>query len=230
MGQAMQNQNADVSIMEHNVSKLEKSQRTVFRDGKNIEALAKTDEKLGDKENVYTHTFDKSNFSEEGKYELNIVSKDEAGNEMESKEENGAVVFYVDRTAPSISVSGIDPKGNKGDSATLSISITDLLTGVKSVSASVDGADASLTENEDKTYSLTLGSGLRQEVEITAEDAAGNVQTFSETASVSANALSLFLNRFIWPVLGGILAALTGLFLFLFGKKRRKKEVNENIS
>lgn len=226
-GKAMQSQSSDIVIKEHNVSKLKKSDKIVTRDGKKIESDAKTTEKPGKKENVYTHTFSASNFSEEGKYEINVSSEDEAGNAMESKEENGPVVFYVDRTAPTVIISGIDPKGNKGESATLTINASDLLTGVKTLSATVDGEAKTLSENEDGTHTLTLGSGLRQDIKITATDGAGNTATAKDRASVSTNALSLFLDRFIWPVLGATLAAVAGLFFFLFGKKKKKEDDEE---
>lgn len=224
MGAAMQNMDQDIVIKEHNVSKLDKSDKLVYRDGKKIESDAKTSEKLGDKENVYTHTFDKSNFAEEGAYEANVVSKDTAKNEMESKDENGPIKFFVDRTAPTITLNGIDPKGNKAKSITVTANIQDTLTGVKEVHAYVGGQEVHVDMPEDGPATFTVGEGLKQSVKVTAVDGAGNTAEAKETASVSSNAASLFLNRFLWPVLAAIGSGLLGIILFLLGKKRKKKE------
>lgn len=227
MGKALKDMDQDIVIKEHNVSKLEDSDKIVTRDGKKIEGETKTSEKLGDKENVYTHTFMKSNFTEEGAYEINVVSKDEAKNEMESKDENGPIKFFVDRTAPTVTLSGIDPKGNKGEEITVNIDTSDLLTGVKEVKAYVNGSEVAVTANEeDKTMFFKVGSGMRQEVKVTAEDGAGNIGEATETASVSSSSLSLFLNRF-GILLAGIGAALLALLGILFALFKRKKKDEE---
>lgn len=228
-GKAMKTLDTDLLITEKNVSKVIKSDAKILRDGKELEAKGKTTKKEEDAEKTYKHTFSKEDFTEEGAYEITVISKDEAGNEMESKEENGAVKFFVDRTAPTVTLSGIDPKGNKGEEITVNISTNDLLTGVKEVKAYVDGTEVEVTKNEaDSSIFFKVGKGMRQEVKVTSEDGAGNIGEVIEEASVSPSSLSLFLNRF-WALLAGIgtgLLALIGILLALL--KRRKKEDEEN--
>ena len=230
MGKALQNIGDDISIVEHNVSTLKSTKDILYRDGKKIDAESKIDEKLGAAENVYTHIFKEENFAEEGKYELNVVSVDDAGNEMDSKDETGPIVFYVDRTEPSINVSGIEEKGNKGSSVDLTVKATDLLTGVDEIKATVNGEEVALAETEEKgVWTLTLKEGMRQPIKITAKDKAGNEAVYEDEASVSESAFKLWFDRFGKFIFGGAgaLAALGGGGAILLGKKKKDDDEEE---
>lgn len=160
MGNAFQNIDKDLVITERNVSDVTESDLKVFRDGKSVANTAKTNEAENeDGYHVYRHVFSKDNFADEGAYEINVASEDSAGNTMESRDENGKVVFYVDRTAPTLTIEGIDPKGIKGETAELTVQASDLLTGVEEVSATVNGSPVALRESGDGAYTLTLREG-----------------------------------------------------------------------
>jgi len=227
MGKALKNVDTDLVITEKNLSKVVSTKNLIYRDGKSIENSATTSESGQAGNYTYKHVFGKENFETEGAYELNVVSEDEVGNEMESQEENGKVIFYVDRTAPTLSVDGIDPKGINAESATLTVNTKDLLTGVSEVAVTVDGNHPSLTDGEDGTYTFVVGEGLRQKIEVTSTDKAGNEATFEDTVSVSTSAASLWFDRIGKFLLGGLAAAAilgAGLFFFL----KRKKDDEEN--
>lgn len=226
MGQALQNVEGDLTITEKNVSKVTKSEPKVYLDGKLIDTKGRTEADEGSAEKTYKHIFSQENFDTEGAYELNVVSKDEAGNEMESKEENGPVRFYVDRTAPSLSLSGIDPKGNKAESITATVNASDTLTGVASIEAFIDGEEVATTKNEETgEVTFEIGKGLRQEITVKARDGAGNEAVYEDTASVSQNALSLFFSR-AWKAVAGVAAAILAALggLLFFAKKKKKEE------
>lgn len=228
-GKAVQNVTADLIVTEHNVSKVTDSKVNLYRDGK-LASTGTTTANEGAAENVYTHTYKSGLFEEEGAYEINVISKDEVGNEMDSETENGKVFFYVDRTPPNITVNGIDPKGIKADKATLTVKASDLLSGVESVGATVDGQPVALTETgNDGEWTLSLGEGLRQSVRIVSKDRAGNEGVFEDKVSVSANAFKLWFDRIGKFLLGGLLllGILGGLFFFLIAKRRKDDEEEE---
>lgn len=222
-GKGVQNVEKDLVITEKNVSKVIKSDSKIFKDNKALSSKAKTTAKEDGAEKIYKHVFAATEFAEEGAYELNVISKDEAGNEMESKAENGPVIFYVDRTEPSLMLAGIDPKGNNASSITVTITASDLLTGVKEVTAKVNGETPAVKEEGEGVWSFTVGEGMRQNIEVTAVDGAGNKAVVTETASVSTSKLSLFLDRFKFIILG-LVALLAGLLIFLLAKRRKKNE------
>ena len=225
MGKAVQNVEKDLVVREKNVSKVTDSDARIYKDGKASSAKGKTSANESGAEKVYTHTFNKADFEEEGVYEINVISRDEVGNEMESKEENGVVKFYVDRTEPTITASGIDPKGNKAESIDVDLKITDLLTGVADVDITVDGDHPSVRHEEGSDeYSFTVGEGMRQEIKVTATDNAGNTATYAETASVSSNAASLFLDRFWIPLAGVGGAGIIGLLIFLLARRKKNED------
>lgn len=226
-GKGVQNVEKDLVITEKNVSKVVESESKIFKDNKALNSKAKTSANEDAAEKVYRHVFAASEFSDEGAYEINVISKDAAGNEMESKAENGPVIFYVDRTAPSLLLAGIDPKGNNASSITVTVNASDLLTGVKQVTAKIDGETPAVKEESDGTWSFTVNEGLRQKIEVTAVDGAGNKAETSEVASVSTSKLSLFLDRFKFVILG-IFALIAGIIIFLLAKRRKdEKEPGE---
>lgn len=228
MGNAFQNIDKDLVITEKDISKLTETDNKIYKDGKAVANSAQTKEDgVEEGYNVYRHIFSKDLFSDEGAYEINVVSKDDAGNEMESADENGKITFYVDRTAPTLTVDGIDPKGIKGETATLTVKATDLLTGVKDIKATTNGSAVSLKDNGDGTYAMTLHEGLRQPIHVIATDGAGNQAEFNDSVSVSSSSFSLFFDRFkLWLGLGAAAAA-AALAWAIIAKRRRDDDDDE---
>ena len=229
MGKAVKHVDTDLVITEMNVSKIVDSKDLIQRDGQTISEHGRMTGNETGAEKVYTHTFDKASFEPEGAYEINVISKDEAGNEMESKQENGKVLFYVDRTEPSLTVSGIDPKGIKSEEARLTVKTSDLLTGISEVKATVDGREAVLSEADDGTLILKVGQGLRQNIKVTSTDKAGNEAVFEDSLSVSPSSFKLWFDRIGKFFAGGAgaLALLGGGTWFVLGKKKKKNKDDE---
>ena len=227
MGKAVKEVGGDLVITEKNLSRVTKTENRISRDGSSVDGSVKTSESGEKGDYTYRHIFEKGSFDEEGAYEINVISKDEDGNEMESREENGKILFYVDRTEPTLTVEGIDPKGIKGSQATITVKAGDLLTGISDVKATVDGNEVNLTEGED-SMSFTVGEGMQQDVRVTATDNAGNEAVYEDSVSVSESAAKLWLNRFGKYLLGGTGAlALLGGGAFLIGKRRKDDDDEE---
>lgn len=222
-GKAVQNVENDLVITERNVSLVTESDAQIYRDGNLQDTKGKTSADEAGPEKTYRHTFAKASFEDEGAYEINVRSKDEVGNEMESKVENGLVKFFVDRTEPTITLSGIDPKGNQAESITVEIRAADTLTGITDVKATIDGEPAGINEQPGGDLSIEVGEGLRQTIAVTAVDGAGNEAKITESASVSTSAALLFLSRF-WYVIAGLAAALLGILIFLIARRKKQKE------
>lgn len=230
-GKAVQNVESDLVITERNVSRVTESDPVIYKD-EMAAGKGKTSADEAGAEKVYRHVFAAADFAEEGAYEINVRSKDEVGNEMESREENGLVKFFVDRTAPTITLSGIDPKGNQAESITVDIKAADTLTGVSEVKATIDGEPVTVNEQSDGDIFIKVGEGLRQKVVVTATDGAGNKAETDAVASVSTNKALLFLNRF-GLIIGAVAAALTGLLIWLLARRRKdddeEDETESNI-
>lgn len=207
-------------ISEYNVSKLKKCETEIRRDGDVINEDAKTTE-VGKKDGyrVYNHLYSSDNFDEEGVYEVNVLSKDTAGNSMESKKENGIVKFTVDRTAPTLNVSGFE-KINKADSVTLNISTSDSLSSKSTISATVDGRDVT-PEKTDTGYTLLLSKGTNQHVSITVTDQAGNSKEFSETISVVPNGFIYFLLKYKLYIIFATVLIGIGIAMIIARKKSK---------
>lgn len=154
-------------------------------------------------------------------YEINVLSKDTAGNRMESKKENGVVKFTVDRTAPALSVTGFE-KINKADSVTLKIHTSDSLS-KPTIAISVDGKDV-LPDKTEEGYEVTLKKGTNQDVKVTVTDQAGNSKSFDESISVVPNGFLYFILKYkAFLIVAAILLITVGGFFF---QKKRKKKVS----
>lgn len=221
-GKTVQNVEDNLSITEYNVSKLKKTTSEVRRDGEVLDTEGKTTElskKNGSR--VYLHRYNSDLFDKEGVYELNILSKDTAGNKMESKSENGVVKFTVDRTAPTLSVSGYE-KINKADSVTLKINTQDSLS-KPTIAISVDGRDILPDKTEDG-YEVTLKKGTNQNVKVTVMDQAGNSKTFDESISVVPNGFLYFILKYKMLLIAAAILIIAAVGFFV--QKRRKKKVS----
>ena len=173
-----------------------------------------------------------SNFDEDGVYELQVSSRDAAGNEQNNQLKDMPITFAVDRTAPSVVVTGIEDGGSYSESSVpYAVSVTDnLATGP--VTVYVDGdpvAEYTAEEVREAGGRLELALAAStdyQEVWAQAADAAGNTQISSHvSALVSTNRWTLFYrNRVLFGGTVAATAAAIGLIIFLLIRKNRKKE------
>ena len=176
--------------------------------------------------NETSHVFDKTNFEKEGVYELNVISRDSAGNSMESKVENGEVKFILDRTSPSIVFTNADNLVN-AESHEVGISVSDNMSPEIETSIYLNGEKVNLSQIDGK-YTVKLGEGESQEIKVEAKDLAGNTTTDTVMVSVIANKAVYTTKKFSVPlIIGGIgVLGLAG-FIFLFISRRKKEDEEE---
>lgn len=241
--------NDDVVIYEVNVDPL--ASYTISLNGKELAEgsdyeVVKTGE---DSEWAkYTYTIKKSLFETEGEYTIVIASTDKAQNNAFSDVKNSKVSFIVDRTAPTVTISGLKDGGNyKTDNKTVTLIPTDDGGAIYAILVRLVAEDGTLLkelinyegdaltellEKNNGEISFGVGEGINQRIQIICKDSsvneAGDRNTYDEifTISVSANAFTLFWNTYGMPIMigGGATAALTASAagVFVFRKKNKK--------
>ncbi|ADU31807.1 Ig-like domain-containing protein [Evansella cellulosilytica] len=139
------NKDQDVAItVEDMTLDLENTDIIVLKDGEQYSNRFK-EEKKSDRKVEYTHTF-----TEEGTYEVKVISIDRVGNEK--TEEN--VKFVIDKTVPTISISGIDNKGfvQKGD---VTIEVTERYFDTNNVEIKVEKDGRTFTDDRFEEWNNT---------------------------------------------------------------------------
>ncbi len=184
-----------------------------------------------------TYTLDNSYFSNDGKYSINVLSYDRAGNtNINTSFENSILEFTVDRTIPVIVANVASNKGYNANKYDVEFMITDanleadkvvaeILQGGKVIASTKDGKIKALGNNE---YSFTVDTGSGYTLVVNAEDKAENkAEEFRvENFTVTTNKLVLFwANKpLFWGVTGGTLLVGAGIVLLIVFKKKKKNE------
>lgn len=195
----------------------------------------------------YIYSIKKSLFASEGQYQVVVSSVDEADNNAFSDVKDATVTFVVDRTAPLVTVSGLETDGRyQVERQMVTIIPTDdggalksLLVRtvdedgkelVKLVDLSGDELTAALDENDGK-ITFEIEEGLYQNVQIICTDCAidgeGNTNTYDMTfyqVSVSSSAVKmLFASKGMrYGIIGGIVLIIGGAALLIFRRKKVK--------
>lgn len=244
------NQEKEVGVTEYNVDTIEQVQITVNRDGRIENLKEKTDyEVTGSgteaqwKANHYTLKAD--NFEIEGKYSVIFSTQDKAGNTMNNtsvkKNENLPIDFAVDKTAPTVVVSGVEDGGSyRSAERTMTVDAKDNLA-LHEVVVSVDETDTTYGEEEltetDGVIDVPIASANHfQQITVTASDSAGNIQTMVSNGAEQKESLSVLVTSNIMvqyyrnkPLFCGSIigiAAVAGLIIFLAIWKRRRRSAN----
>lgn len=125
--------------------------------------------------------------TKDGKYILQVVAEDEAGNISEER-----AAFIVDSTMPKIIVNGIGPEGTVKMNDTVNLSLFDDMDYFKEVS--VNGEKYRMTDN--RKISIPILEKGDYSITVTAADYAGNetVQTVKMSCSYSANPFEKTIN------------------------------------
>ncbi len=241
----------EIVITEINVDTLEKRQVTSSRDGITL-ALTEEKDYTVHKQGTevtwksYSYILPADNFEEEGHYVITVSSTDKAKNSSDNRSKGTEITFAVDKTAPSIVVSGIEPHSMYNrEELTVRADIKDNMS--MECVAVYDGdkvlqeydADTLAQNHGEITFKLAEDTGKR-DIRITAQDTAGNIneQIFEEVAVTTelnqitntmaplASAISNEENalkpmRLLWFVIlaGSVLFVGTGV---VFLMKRRK--------
>lgn len=189
----------------------------------------------------YVFALSHEDFVKEGRYEITISDKDEAGNTRTNSD--APISFYVDKEAPQLElVTGLEKKQVYGTEQKIKYTVTDTI-GLGSIEIWVDGKlKETITEFDNaNTYegSFMLGVGKRQEVKFVIKDKSGrelNTLTeefspeydFNSTITVSDNVFILWYDNTIlfWSTMALLLLAVGG-FIFLIVKKKNKEDEEE---
>lgn len=227
----------DLTIYETNVDGLTNIGVTLGRNGETqrLEADKDYEAVKQDTENgwtVWKYGLKSSNFEKEGLYEVRIESVDEAGNEQDNALKDKPIAFAIDRTAPSIVVTGIDDAARYVEnSVDVGISLSDNL--------AMERADVYVNGKKAQTYdtaaigsisgniSFTLPAADNwQTVEVFAYDKAGNEsRSESKTVFVTTNRFRQFMENkpLLYGTIGGAAGA-AGIAVFLLLKRRKRQQ------
>ena len=174
-------------ITEINVDNLEKRQVTSSRDGETT-TLTEGKDYMIQKQGTdvtwksYSYIMPAENFETEGHYAITVSSTDRAKNSSDNKSKGTEIIFAVDKTAPSVVVSGIEQNGfYNTKQLTVRADMKDNM-GL-GYAAVYDGdrllqeydADALTEKFGEITFSLVEERETR-DIRIIAQDLAGNVQ------------------------------------------------------
>lgn len=239
----------DLGVVEYNVDTIEANKITVNRDGE-LETLKEnqdyTVKSSGSdaqwKENHYV--IDAENFAEEGNYNVIFNTRDRANNTMNNtsvkkSNKNLPIEFTVDKTAPTVVVSGIEDGGQyRLAEKNMTVDAKDNLA-LARVTISVDGKETvydaeKLREINGIIETAVSSANSWQNIEITSEDAAGNqlgqtkendkAQPVVMKILVTPNiVIQYYMNK---PLLYGSIAAIAimiGLIVFLIWRKKKEE-------
>ncbi len=127
----------------------------------------------------YTYSVDRKNFESEGTYILTLYSQDQAKNISDNGIKGKKIAFAVDRTSPSVLVSGVEDGGQyKESSREVTLDVEDNIR-LERVEVSTNhektSYDASRLAEQDGRIAFTVECANRWQVlSVTAFDAAGN--------------------------------------------------------
>ncbi len=127
----------------------------------------------------YTYHIDRKNFETEGVYVLTLYSQDQAKNVSANGVKGKKIEFAVDRTSPSILISGVEDDGQYKESnreVTLDVEDNICLEAVEVIKnhEKIFYNAAQLAEQDGRITFDVEGSNRWQELSVTAFDAAGN--------------------------------------------------------
>lgn len=197
----------------------------------------------------YIYTLNKELFAEEGEYTIVVSSVDEAENNAFSDVKNTKVAFVVDRTAPVVTISGLETNGRyQTDAQTVTLIPTDDGGAVKSIvvnQVDVEGNVIKTLQEElsgetletaleanDGQISFVIPSGTYDYIEIVCADCSVNetgstnkVEILIEDVLITENELALIWATYQYAIIGGGAAAVaipSGIVLF---RRRLKLKV-----
>lgn len=217
-----------IVINEYNVDKLKESKVFYSLDGEIVNLEKDKDYKVDQKQDDngwyhYTYTIDSSAFTKEGSYILSVSSEDAAGNISDNKVSDTQIKFGVDKTAPSVVVTGVtDGQQFEVDSPrAVTIDAFDNVE-LSELKASVDGAeDSSVAVDKmvDGKVNINLPDKAgNHTLKVSAKDVAGN-ETEMEYSFHNAGKTADIIP---YAIGGGAFIALLGVILAIIMKLKKK--------
>ena len=227
------NAEQDIVVTETNVDTLEFLEISCSRNGKLLTLRQDEDYEVQASDTdagwrQYVYRIPGRNFTEEGTYVLMIYSEDRAENASDNQTKGKKIEFVMDRTAPSILLSGLEDGGQyRENSREITLDIQDNVQ-ISEVAVKINGTvsvySASEVQNQDGRMTLTAeGANQWQTISVTALDAAGNQSELEEIKFLLTPDLlvqffmdrSLFLR--IWT---GVLLVWAGAWALFLRQKR----------
>lgn len=193
----------------------------------------------------YTYSVRRELFDKEGDYSVVVTSTDKAGSKAYSDLKSASVKFSVDKTAPTVTVSGIEKDGryrtdkqvvtmvindDGGELQKLKVVIKDEDGNVISTPYMLEGENLiNAIENSNNRLTFEIGEGVYQSVEIICVDSAGNEYVSADNFSkvtVSPNGLVIFWANPVarFGVIGGSVIIAAAFVLVVLLKRKKKKQ------
>jgi len=175
----------------------------------------------------YTYTIYRKNFEKEGTYILTIYSEDRADNASDNNTGGKKVEFAVDKTSPSIVISGVEDGGQyRENSREVTLDVQDNLQ-LERVEVDVDGvrtiySASDLADAEGRLVIQLDHAEHWQNISVSACDMAGNKETLGEIRFLLTPNIFIqfFMNKLLfYSVLGILLLAASGTLCFWRGMK-----------
>lgn len=183
-GRYYTNQEPDIIVTETNVDTLEFQEITCNQNGK-IHTMTEGVDYLLEEHNLetgwkqYVYTIGRHNFTEEGSYLLTFYSEDRAENTSDNQSKGKKIAFAIDKTSPSIVLSGIEENGQyQENNREILLDVQDNLL-LQKVIVTLNETeyhyDAVELSKQDGRIRIVAGKGANwQTLCVTAFDAAGN--------------------------------------------------------
>ena len=192
------NQEREIGVQEYNVDAIEEYGIAVNRDGELAQLQEGTDFTVTRSGSdvqwkVYHYIMNAENFADEGNYTVTLSSRDMAANSMNNetaKKSDGQLPlqFTVDKTAPTVVVSGVEDGGQyRAAARVMTVDAKDNLA-LNRVTVRI-GDDTQVYEAEELRETDGIirteipSANSWQDIEVTAEDAAGNQLGQTEVGS-----------------------------------------------
>ena len=238
-GHSFKSLTSNVQLVESNVDKINSDKTTIkiFRDGKEISVpkgaikVSRTGGVNGNWE--YTYSIDKSYFTEDGVYTLEVFSQTETGVKYSSS--SRTIQFIIDNKAPQISITGIRDGGRyKSNEKRITIDVRDI-SKIKSIKAYLNGKEVKVLYDE-KTglyyYDMKSTGQDRNEFVVEVEDEAGNLSTVTVKNFLLSSdlAFSIFNDDNLLYLLGGVGTAVVGFLAFLGFRRKRKLDEEDRLA
>ena len=239
----------DVVIKEINVNEVKDQTVSVTHNSANTPLVKGSDydiQATGGNKRWYEYEYRlfSSNFEDEGEYSVTVSSVDEFNNTITNRtantesetERNCPVTFVVDKTAPIVSITGVDENGYYSEATkTLNIICTDDNINKESLVITLDGkaidlnnsnaiVDDSLVGEIDVEYPIDAdGSQTTHSVKVEVKDYAQNDSSNAINAfTLSATLLTMFFHNTVALIISG--AVILGLIAFGVIRFMKKRE------
>lgn len=187
----------------------------------------------------YIYTIYAKNFAEENDYSIVISSTDGTKNTGYSDLKGRPIEFTVDKTSPTVSVSGVEANGSyKTDKLTVRVVPFDAGGMLSKFEVFADDESLAsytaeelmnlLAESADGAITVEIAEGSYDRIRFVCTDEAGNVYDSEDTykdVTVSPNQLVLLWSRdwFKASVIGGVVLAAGLVVLIIFIKKKKEE-------